>query len=308
MILAALLLAQAAAAPPSTPAPAAVLQVPARYRLVEGIAADGDTIWFSSVIDRRVIALRRGKYTDYPIPDGLGAPLGIAWDRTRGWLWIAANCPDGLVIAGCRGAALIGMDRRGKVRATLRPADPERFTPGDVSVWQGRVFVSDSQNGGFYGCSGRCEKLAPIVAPRADGSAQGSAVYDDGNKVLLADYGLGILSIDLATGVETRVLREDGRPLQGVDGLVAADDGSFLAVRNAAVPGNIVRFRVRDGKIVDLAIAAAGGAIHDPTQLTRAGGRVLIVGDAQWAAYLPDKDGKRSGVQVATPIVAIPAN
>jgi len=123
--------------------------------------------------------------------------------------------------------------------------------------------------------------------------------------LLVADYGLGLVSVDLTTGAETPVLLSDGNRLRGVDGLIADGDG-FLAVRNAGTPGKVWRFRIADGRVADPQVAAQGGAIVDPTQIARAGTRVLIVGDSQWSAHLPDKDGKVSGEQRPTPIVAIP--
>ena len=284
--------------------PAAFLTIPAEYRLIEGVASDGETIWVSSVLNRSIVAHRNGRFTAHKLPKGDGAPLGIAWDPGRKWLWIAANCPADLRIPDCSGAALLAMDREGRVRARFAPKGA--FTPGDVSVWQDRVFVSDSRNGAVYRCDGKCAALTPVIAPREKGSAQGSAVYDQGRKLLVADYGLGLISIDLASGAETPVLLADGNRLRGVDGLVA-DGDSFLGVRNATVPGKVWRFRILDGKIVEPEVAAQGGAIVDPTQIARAGSRILVVGDSQWSAHLPDKAGRISGAQRPTPVVAIPA-
>lgn len=284
--------------------PAAFLTIPAAYRLIEGVASDGDTIWVSSVLDRSIVAARKGRFSAHRLPGDAGAPLGIAWDARRGWLWIAANCPADLRISRCTGAGLLAMDRKGKVRARLSPGGA--FTPGDVSVWQDRVFVSDSGNGAVYRCLASCSALDTVIAPRTKGSAQGTAVYDHGRKLLVADYGLGLISIDLETGAEAPMLLADGSRLRGVDGLVA-DGDSFLGVRNASVPGKVWRFRIVDGRIADPVVAAQGGAIVDPTQIARAGGQVLIVGDSQWSAHLPDKTGRISGVQRPTPIVALPA-
>lgn len=299
MIAAALIGLLAQDAPPVTFA-----TIPAEHRLIEGVASDGDTIWVSSVLGRRIVALRKGRFTAYPLPKGDGAPLGITWDARRQWLWIAANCPADLKMPDCTGAALLAMDRRGRIRARLAPQGS--FTPGDVSIWQDKVFVSDSRNGAVYRCEEACAALMPLIEPREKGSAQGSAAYDHGRKLLVADYGLGLISVDLGSGAETQVLLADGNRLRGVDGLVA-DGDSFLAVRNASVPGKVWRFRITEGRVADMQVAAAGGAIVDPTQIARAGGRILIVGDSQWSAHLPGKDGKVSGVQAATPIVAIPA-
>ncbi|RYD53911.1 MAG: hypothetical protein EOP60_09215 [Sphingomonadales bacterium] len=288
-------------------APQTVATIPADYRLIEGIAADRDTIWVSSILDRRIVALRGGKFRTMALPDGAGAPFAITYDPTRSWIWAATNCNPDLRISNCTGAWLVALDRKGRLRRRIRPDNAAKFTPGDVSTWQGQVFVSDSANGAVYRCAADCRTLTVLIAPREKGGAQGTAVYDSGKRLLVADYGLGMFSIDLKTGAATPVLLEDGNRLRGVDGLVADGDGSLLGVRNYSVPGKILRFRISDGKIVDPEIAAEGGDLVDPTQLVRAGKRILIVGDAQWSAHLPDKAGKVSGVQKPTPIVAIPS-
>lgn len=286
--------------------PQTVLTIPAEYRLIEGVTSDGETIWVSSILDRVIVAHKAGKFRTMAMPEGAGAPFAIAYDARRRWIWIAANCPKAPQVANCSGSWLVAMDREGVIRRKLRPAGDVVFTPGDVSLWQDRV-VSDSANGAVYSCRAHCEALKPLIAPREKSSAQGTAAYDNGKKLLVADYGLGLISVDLATGAETPVLLEDGNKLRGVDGLVADGDG-FVAVRNASVPGKAWRFRISaEGKIVDPQIAAEGGAIVDPTQIARTGTRLLIVGDSQWSAHLPDKDGKVSGVQKPTPIVAISA-
>jgi len=286
--------------------PAAEFDVPAQYRLIEGIASDGGTVWLSSILDRTIVEYRNGRFHALPMPKGEGAPLGIAWDAGRGWLWIAASCPKVLKLDNCR-SRLVAIDRKGRARASLRPAGTAPFTPGDVSVWRDRVFVSDGANGAVYSCRAQCEALTVMIAPREKGSAQGSVVYDGGKRLLVADYGRGLISVDLATLAETPIPLKDGSPLRGVDGMVADGDG-FVGVRNPSVPGKALRFRISaDNHVIGPEVAAEGGAIVDPTQIARVGDRVLIVGDSQWSAYSPDKDGKVSGVQKPTPIVAIPA-
>jgi hypothetical protein len=79
-------------------------------------------------------------------------------------------------------------------------------------------------------------------------------------------------------------------------------------VHNSSVPGKAWYFRISaDKHVIGPEVAAEGGAIVDPTQIARAGDRLLIAADSQWSAYSPDKDGKVSGLQKPTPIVAIKA-
>lgn len=292
----ALLAAAAAQAEPVT-----VFSVPASEHLIEGIAADGRTIWVTSVLDRHVVAWRSGRFKRIDMPASAGAPFAIAYDARRRWLWIATNCLDDPKTEHCGTPSLIAIDRKGLLRRQLVPGGD--FHPGDVSVDGERVFVSDSANGAVYRCTNDCRALDPLIRPTGRASAQGSAAYDNGRRLLVADYSRGIISIDLSTRAETLVTTADGKKLRGIDGLVRVGD-RFIGVANAATPGALISFRVDvDGKLWDISEVEIGKAIVDPTQLAVSGGDLLAIGDSQWARYGAGGSG-RAGQQ-PTPIVRI---
>ncbi len=303
--LAAALAISAPQADDAPPKSSIVLEVPATHRLIEGIATDGETIWLSSVVDRRILVWRGAKMVRVlKMPRGTARPLGLAFDASRDWIWIATDCPRIVASDPCSGSALIAIDRRGRLKANLRLAGADPHF-GDVSVDQGTVHVSDSMNGAVYACRGDCRALDVVVPVGVGRSAQSTVRYDDGRRLLVADYSAGIASVD-ATGVRTPIVREDGRPLRGVDGLVGAGDW-MIGIQNSQSPGVVLAFRLAaDGQhMAALHVLAGGPDYPDPTQLAVSGNRLLIVADAQWAAYDAAKPDGRPAQHV-TRILSVP--
>lgn len=261
------------------PAPVIAFTVPPEHRLIEGIASNGETIWVSSVLDRSIVAQRHGRQRDIPLTGIPEYPLGMAWDGWRGWLWIAGDCPALPGTARCDQGALIAIDRKGRVQE--RASAPAPFHPGDVSVANGAVYVSDSANGAVYAWTGRDLPLRPVIVPGVGHSAQGSVRI--GNRLFVADYRYGIAAVDLTTGQRTLLPQSDGKPLNGVDGLTRA--GSWLiGVRNGGPVPTILAFRAGYAAVTDVRVLARGAPLTDPTQLVVSGNRLLIVADAGWEA------------------------
>jgi len=286
--LAALLLAAAA--------PVTLFTIPAQHRLVEGIASDGKTIWVSSVLDRTIIARTGNSSRDFALPKHVANPLGMAWDASRGWLWIATDCLDLPGAARCESGALIALDRRGRVRARFRPDRP--LHSGDVSVGGGSVFVSDSRNGAVYRLRPGAKMLETLVAPGVGKSAQGSALDPAGKRLIVADYSQGLFAIDLATKMRSALL-EEGKPLRGLDGLIRVGD-SYVAIYNGSSPARLLRFRLDDDKVVDGQAIEAD--LPDPTQLVARGGQLLIVANAGWEVAARPNAARRA----PAPIVSVP--
>jgi hypothetical protein len=277
--------------------PKVVAVVPPQHRLVEGVASDGTTIWASSVIDRQIVACAKGCKTIATLPGGLH-PLGIAWDWTRKLLWIAADCPDLPDVPRCEKGALVAIDAAGKLRAVIAPKLD--FHPGDVSVSQRGIFVSDSHNGLVYGLFPARRELRAINRPGDGRSAQGTALAPDGVSVIVADYSRGIGRIDLKTTATTWLPGADGKALSGVDGLVRCGE-SFVGVYNGSAPGRVLSVNVKP-KSVDAKKLVSDARFADPTQIAFDGKRLLLVSDAGWEAAAKPNATRISGAR----IVALP--
>jgi sugar lactone lactonase YvrE len=277
-------------------APATLFTIPAQHRLVEGIASDGKTIWVSSVLDRTIIARTGNSSRDFVLPKDVANPLGMAWDASRAWLWIATDCLDLPGAARCESGVLIALDRRGRMRARFRPDQP--LHSGDVSVGGGSVFVSDSRNGAVYRLRPGAKTLEALVAPGIGKSAQGSALDEAGKRLVVADYSQGLFAIDLATKQRTPLL-EAGKPLRGLDGLVRVGN-SYVAIYNGGSPARLVRFQLRGDTVVNA--TAIDVALPDPTQLVPYRAAVLVVADAGWEAAAKPNATTRA----PAPIVSVP--
>jgi streptogramin lyase len=286
----ALLLALGAAAG----APQILFTAPAEHRLVEGIATDGEVVWLSSVLDRTILARSRGTTHRFAMPKGTLHPMGLVFDARRNWLWIATDCPELPGIARCDSGALVAVDRKGRLKAKLSPA--KGFHPGDVSVGEGSVFVSDTLNGAVYRLLPDGRTFRTSIAPGVGRSGQGTALTPDGRRLIVADYGRGIASVDLENGARTLLPLPDGKPLRGVDGLVRVGE-RYFTIYNAGSPASVISFRVTETGI-EAEVLHRGAPLTDPTQLAVDGTHLLVVADAGWPAAIKGDTAPRQPVPV----------
>ena len=142
-------------------------------------------------------------------------------------------------IKPCDRGALIALTAAGKLLTRTAPLGGN-FHPGDVSIGARGVFVSDSQNGAVYGFGRSGFGLVPLIKPGVGKSAQGTALSQDEKRLLIADYGQGVGTVDLASRARTILLRSDGKPLRGIDGM-AVCGSAYFGICNGADPGVLVR-------------------------------------------------------------------
>ncbi|HET7709534.1 MAG TPA: hypothetical protein VFK50_08400 [Sphingomicrobium sp.] len=283
--------------------PRTIVTVDPKHRLIEGVASDGKTIWLSSLIDRQILACAGTCKTLATLPEGIH-PFAIAWDGSRKRLWVAADCPPGVkFITACELGALMAFDAKGRLRTRISPP-VGAFHPGDVSARDGDVFVSDSQNGMVFRLTPKGRGLMAVVLPGTGKSAQGSA-YDKANgRLIVADYSQGITAIDLTTLKRALLLRDNGRPLRGIDGLIRCGSG-FLGVYNGQPPGQLIAFTI-DGDKLKLREAVKGYATIDPTQVASDGKRLLVVPNAGWEGAMKGETRRIDGAPIhAFPLGAV---
>jgi hypothetical protein len=275
--------------------PQTVVTVDPSHRLIEGVATDGRRIWLSSLIDRDILVCSKRCRTLATLPPGLH-PFAIAWDARRHFLWVAADCPPNVpFIKACERGSLLAFDARGRLRTRVFLA-AGAFHPGDVSAADGEVFVSDSQNGAVYRLRTDGRNLAAVVPPGVGKSAQASVLDALSNRLIVVDYSQGITSIDLGSGARTLLLREDGKPLRGIDGLIRCGSG-FVGIYNGQSPGELVGFAIDAGRL-KLREPVPGFTMPDPTQLATHGRRVLVVPNAGWEMALKGQTSREAGAAI----------
>ena len=268
-----------------------ILTIDPKHRIVEGVASDGQTIWVSSLVDRKILACTTASCrTLVTLPAALH-PFGISWDEKRDRLWVAADCPPGVpFIKACERGALLAYDKGGKLKTRIASASGP-FHPGDVSSAVTGVYVSDSQNGAVYQLTKTGRALEPLIQPGVGKSAQGTALDLDGRTLVVADYGRGFAAVDLVDGTRTPLPAEGGEEQKGVDGLVRCAE-TYYAIWNSADPGALITIQ-REGDTIVVDKPLGDLNLSDPTQLALAGQTLLMVTNSGWAT-LPLKDFVRT--------------
>jgi hypothetical protein len=280
VIVAAALLA---AAPAEPSPPRVAYRIDPKHRIVEGIASDGKDLWVSSILDRVILRCDNVCAPAF-IMNGPAYPFGLAWDPKRRWLWVAMQCPDMKPFAKCDGEVR-AVDRKGRIQFAGRPGPG--FKPGDVSVHHGVVTVSDSVNGAVYSITNK--RFSTLLKSGVGKSGQGSATLAGGKTLVVADYSQGIATYALPYGARTVTARADGRPIRGIDGLVAFGNHLF-GVYNGQVPGGLVALTI-NGPTIAYTAVEDGGLLPDPTHATVHRGALFVVGDSGWATI--DKEPTR---------------
>lgn len=268
-------------------------EVPAEYRIVEGVAYDPRTqrLFAGSVVDGRLLVREDRAWRAVPLDGPVGGLFGMAVDARRRLLWLTSGAAEQVANpAGVfRGLIAVDLDRLAVVRRVGLPDGGENAgSPGDLVVASdGTVYVSNAESGAIHVCAPGCEALADIVPPGRFRNPQGLALSQDGKLLHIADYGYGLAVLDLRHGGIERVGTDAPAMLDGIDGLLS-HRGDLVAIQNGSNPRRIIRLRlgskgrmIRSVEVLEQANPDWG----EPTLGTIAGNRLLFVADGQWERF-----------------------
>jgi hypothetical protein len=296
------------------PAPRLAAEVPAEYRIVEGIAYDQatDRLFIGTVVDGRLAYLERGTWHDVPIGLPRGGLFGMAIDAKRRLLWIATGMVEESAARDGSMAGLIAVDLDRLVVTERLRAPDESGVPGDVTLGpDGTIYVSDSKTGAILRhLPGAGESLIALVPPGHFKSPQGMVLSRDGRRLYVADYGSGLWIVGLRDGGVTQIGTSGPMMLDGIDGLVETPRGVLVAVQNGVVPRRVSKLFLSErgdqvGWVEPLYKVPRDAG--DPSLGTLHQRELWFVGDGQWERYGPGgvlKDGKPPR---PTPILAVEA-
>lgn len=282
----------------------------------EGMDVDPRTgrYWVASVRRRTVAELAPGKQPRWiwaPDRDTMGAVLGVRYDRRRDVLWVTTSHVGAARTDGRVTAAALLRVRRGDGRVERRwtlPVDARPHVLGDLAVSAtGDVWITDSGDPALYRLRPGGDSLERLDGPLLV-SPQGVAPTPDGRAVYVADYSLGIIRVDVATGAMTRLDDAPGTTSVGCDG-IALDGDAIVAVQNGVAPVRVVRFtldaegrRITALRVIDRNVAVA----DEPTIGAVAGRTFVYVANSAWDKW--KEDGTRTpGTRLAAPVLlAVP--
>jgi sugar lactone lactonase YvrE len=285
----------------------------------EGMDVDPRSgLFYVGSIRHRTIAelSRAGTFMRELLPRGMkgvGAILGVRVDAAHGVLWATtAGLPqmEGYAPSDSSIAAVLRIRLADGIieRRWDLPPSPEGHTLGDLAIGpNGDVFVTDSREPVLYRLRPGADSLERVTHPLFH-SLQGIAPTPDGRALYVADWSLGLLRVDLATGRVTRLADAPHSSSLGCDG-IALYHGAIIAVQNGTVPQRVMRFTLDAGglNIIRADVLDRNTAIADePTIGAIVGDEFVYVANSQWEKY--GDDGKRiDGTVLARPVLlAVP--
>lgn len=254
--------------------------------IAEGVARDRNRLFVAGVAARRIVEIRGGQARDFVELPGDYSPFGIAVARQK--LWVTA----GVVAQGAGHdgpSALIAFDLRGQMIGTYPVPDEGRHVLGDLTIApNGTVYASDGLDGSIYVLPPGGQNLTRLGARKLFRSPQGMALSADGKSLLVVDYALGLIKLDLTTAALTPLKIPDGVNVKGIDGLARLPDGSFLASQNGTKEPHILRLMLSPDwselRSADV-IAADDPAVADPSLVLADDSGAYVVGVSQWGSF-----------------------
>lgn len=223
--------------------------------------------------------------------NALWSVLGIAADTERRLLWVCtAALPEtrGVAEEELRRSRVVAYDLdTGALRGTYAVSDTLRHVIGDLAIGpEGEVYVSAS-DGAIYVIGQGSSALEPLVPAGRFVSPQGIVAWPDGRRLYVADYALGILRIDPASGATSPVTAPEDAMLLGIDGLARHDD-TLIAIQNGTRPHRVLRLRLNaagDAITAAETLEANHPAYDEPTLGTVVEDTLFYVANSQWGAF-----------------------
>jgi hypothetical protein len=224
--------------------------LPERDLISEDIAYDSaaDRFFVSSVRHRKILAIQKGKVTEFA-PEGAWAILALGVDQRHRVLWAStAAMPESIGYNTAdegRSALLKYSLNTGALVKRYDVREEGKHALGDLTVSPaGDVYVSDGYGSVFRVDQSR-DALELLVGKGTYRSPQTPALSPDGRTLFVPDYSRGIGLLDLSMKVSKLLAHPRELSLGGIDGLYLAGK-TLLAVQNGTTPPRIIRMTLND--------------------------------------------------------------
>ena len=266
--------------------------------LTEGIAYDPVTrVFFVSSVHRRKIVRRSpaGSVSDFVREgqDGIEAVLALAVDWRGRVLWAcSAAMPQmrGYEPAMEGSTALFAYDLRNGMllRKVVLPKDGKPHVLNDLALAEnGDVYATDSAGSGIYVVRAGGDKIEEFIAPGVFRSPQGLVFESGGEQLYVADWSVGLFTVNPKTRKRQEIMPFPGVALLGVDGLVRYR-GDLVVTQNLLRPHRVVRLRLdpTGSRVAHVSILdQADPEFLEPTLATVVDDDLYVVGKSQWKRF-----------------------
>lgn len=279
----------------------------------EGIAFDPETgdFYVGSVYQRRIMRLTAsGEVHEVAsAADGLWSVLGIAVDAERRRLWAASA---GMVQTpglqpkqqGQTALFLFDLETDKLVDTYFVQADSNAHALGDLTVHtSGDVFTTDGLDGAVFVLRNGARQLEALVPPQTLLSPQGICFTDPDGPLYLADYALGVLTVDPQSGEKALMESPADAALLGIDGL-ACHGSDLIVIQNGVRPHRVLRLRLNttgDAIVQAETLEANHPTYEEPTLGVVVGDDFYYVANSQWNRF--DANGNLPSSGLRAPII-----
>lgn len=269
---------------------------------IEGLAYDSKTgRFFLSSIHKRKILVREkdGTIKEFTTQgqDGLDCVLGLRADVKNRVLWATSSAFPQMTgfkksDEGRTAVFKYNMDTGKLIKKYTLHKEGERHNFDEVILHpNGDVFLSDTRN--IYVIPTKTGKLEPLLYNDPLMSVQGMDFCDNGKKLVVADWTLGMFLVDIGgKKIITKITPPKDFSLTGIDGLYhIPGTKSWIAIQNGLNPMRVVRLTFNDDfskvKKYQL-IERANPLFNEPTLGVLVNKDFYFVANSQWKAYTRD--------------------
>lgn len=311
--------------------------LPEKDLLTEGVAYDpqGDAWYVSAVHARKIVRIGSDGISDWLADrDDIGGVFGLAVDAERGTLWattawmpqVRGFDPDddsgsrtALLAVDLETAEIVGRYEPRTLVSADEPAGEEALESelvvpqlNDLAVAaDGTVYATDLRPPGcVYRLSPGASELERIGESMLLNGPQGIVLLDDDSLLVVADYSLGLVALDLASGESWFVEPPEDLWFQTVDGLASVGDGEMVAIQNGGYPPHrILRLQLAPDRRSIARWSVAARALpewNEPTLGTVvrdgvAGKRFVYVAASQWPLF--PESGEPNPDELTQPVI-----
>lgn len=226
--------------------------------------------------------------------------MGIKIDQERDLMWVTSSAmvqTAGVawMMLEASGALAIDLTTDSMTRSFRRLPIGRKHAFGDLVIGgDGTVFITNSLTPQIFVVpKGEAEDAGAMKATDFY-SLQGIVIAPQGAQLIVADYGMGLLSVKPRRGKVKRLDAPDGVTLIGIDGLYRYGDDQLIAIQNGVRPNRVLRItmdrRWRAVRSVEV-LESAHPAYDEPTLGVVVGDDFYYIANSGWPLYangIPD--------------------
>ncbi len=239
--------------------------LPEKDLVAESVAYDSvsKSFFVSSINQRKIVSIDRdGKTKEFSSPaDNLWSALGMKIDEKRRLLWVCTTALPQMrgfqkSDEGTSGVFKYDLKSGKLLKKYLLPTGAGKHGLGDLVIGKnGDVFATDSASPTIYRVNAKSDEIEVFLTDKSFASLQGLTFTPDEKRLFVADYSLGIFSVEMATKKITWLTPAAEVAVLGIDGLYF-HNGKLVAVQNGTNPQRVARFSLSKDNLQILASEA----------------------------------------------------